>query len=135
MTGTFERFDARLGGSYRMVLRYSDATASLGKTTPDTDVVEVRFVDLVPNVRVIQEVDFVSDTLAVADTMTMTWEVSAVAGGTRLDITATNVPDTVAEEDHVAGLASSLAKLASLLERRAGSVGIAPTSEGLRGGC
>ncbi len=32
MTARFERFDARPGGSYRMVLTYADASTSPGKS-------------------------------------------------------------------------------------------------------
>jgi uncharacterized protein YndB with AHSA1/START domain len=117
MSGRFERFDPRPGGSYRMVLTYADAAASPGKATADSDIVEARFVDLVPGVRVAQAVDFVSDDPAYAATMTMTWEVTAVDGGTRVDITADDVPDGISAEDHAAGLASSLTNLADYLER------------------
>jgi uncharacterized protein YndB with AHSA1/START domain len=116
MTGTFERFDARPGGSYRLVLMYADASASPGKATPDSDIVESRFIDLVPGVRVVQAVDFVSDDPAYAGTMTMTFELTEVDGGTRVDIIAEKVPDGIAPEDHAAGLASSLANLAKYLE-------------------
>ena len=61
MTGRFERFDARPGGSYRLVLTYVDASAARGKTDANSDIVEARFVDLVPGTRVTQAVDFVSD--------------------------------------------------------------------------
>lgn len=61
MTGRFERFDFRPGGSYRFVLTYAEVDGSRGKTTTDTDVVEARLVDVVVNERVVQEVDFVSD--------------------------------------------------------------------------
>src|SRR5437868_8420731 len=71
MTGRFERFDPRPGGSYRMVLTYADGSASPGKATADTDIVESRFIDLVPGVRVVQAVDFVSDDPSYAGTMTM----------------------------------------------------------------
>jgi len=117
MSGRFERFDPRPGGSYRLVLTYADAFASPGKASTDSDVVEARFVDLVPGARVVQAVDFVSDDPAYAGTMTMTWEITAVDGGTRVDITADNVPDGVSPEDHAAGLTSSLANLADYLER------------------
>jgi uncharacterized protein YndB with AHSA1/START domain len=116
MTGTFERFDPRPGGSYRLVLTYADASASGGKATADTDVVESRFIDLVPGVRVVQEADFVSDDPAYAGTMTMTWEVTEVDGGTRVDIIADNVPDGIDADDHAAGLASSLTNLTRYLE-------------------
>ena len=116
MTGRFERFDARPGGSYRMVLTYRDASGAPGKTTAESDVVEARFVDIVPGERVIQAVDFVSDDPAFAGTMTMTWEVTAVDAGTRVDIVAEDVPDGISAEDHAAGLASSLSNLAAYVE-------------------
>ncbi len=117
MTARFEQFDPRPGGSYRLVLTYADASRAAGKATADSDVVEARYVDIVPDVRVVQAVDFVSDDPAFAGTMIMTWEVTAVDGGTRVDITADNVPDGVSAEDHARGLASSLANLAEHVER------------------
>ena len=117
MTGRFERFDARPGGSYRMVLTYPDASGTAGKATTDSDIVEVRFVDIVPGERVVQAVDFVSDDPANAGTMTMTWEVTAVDARTRVDIVAEDVPEGISAHDHAAGLASSLTKLAAYLER------------------
>jgi uncharacterized protein YndB with AHSA1/START domain len=116
MTGKFERFDLRPGGSYRMVLTYADSAVSTGKATTDSDVVEVRFAEIVPGVRIVQAVDFVSDDPAYSGTMTMTWEVTAVEGGTRVDITADDVPDGISAEDHAAGLSSSLANLADYLQ-------------------
>ena len=50
MSGRFERFDARPGGSYRLVLTYADASSARGKATADSDIVEARFVDIVPGV-------------------------------------------------------------------------------------
>jgi uncharacterized protein YndB with AHSA1/START domain len=117
MMARFERFDARPGGSYRMVLTYADASGAPGKATADSDVVEARFVDIVPGERVVQAVDFVSDDPAYAGTMTMTWEIAAVEAGTRVDIVAEDVPDGVSAEDHAAGLSSSLANLADYVEQ------------------
>ena len=116
MTGRFERFDPHPGGSSRLVLTYADATGAPGKATADSDVVESRFVDVVAGQRVVQEVEFVSDDPAFAGTMTMTWQVTAVEGGTRVDIIAEHVPEGISAEDHAAGLASSLANLARFIE-------------------
>ena len=77
---------------------------------------EGTFVDIAPGERVVQSVDFVSDDPAYAGTMTMTWEVTAVDAGTRVDIRADDVPDGISAEDHATGLASSLTKLAAHLE-------------------
>jgi len=116
MTGRFERFDLRAGGSYRLVLTYQDSSDSPGKATADSDVVEARFVDLEPGKRVVQAVDFESDDPAFAGTMIMTWEVSTAGEGTRVKITAEDVPDGISAEDHAAGLASSLENLARYVE-------------------
>lgn len=115
MTGRFEHFDARPGGSYRLVLTYSEG--GRGKATADTDVVEARFVEIVAGARVVQAVDFVSADTAFAGTMTMTWEVAPVGGRTRVEIRAENVPSGISAEDHAAGLESSLANLAAYVER------------------
>jgi hypothetical protein len=44
------------------VLTYADASSARGKATADSDIVEARFVDVVPGVRVVQAVDFVPTT-------------------------------------------------------------------------
>jgi uncharacterized protein YndB with AHSA1/START domain len=116
MSGRFEHFDARQGGSYRLVLTYEDAPAAGGKSSADSDIVDARFVELVRGVRVVQAVDFVSEDPAHAGSMTMTWELAAVDAGTRVDILAADVPAGISAEDHAAGLASSLANLAAYLE-------------------
>jgi uncharacterized protein YndB with AHSA1/START domain len=117
MTGRFEHYDARPGGSYRMVLTYDDPSGAPGKTTADADVVEARFVELVPDTRIVTEVDFVSDDPAFAGTMTGAWTLEPTADGTRVTITAHNVPDGISAEAHAEGLASSLLNLEAYLER------------------
>jgi hypothetical protein len=61
-------------------------------------------------------VDFVSDDPKFAGTMTMTWAVAAVDGGTRVDIIADDVSDGISADDHATGLASSLENLAVHVE-------------------
>ncbi len=116
MTARFERFDPRPGGSYRLILTYTDPTDAGGKSSADSDIVEVRYVDIVDNERVVQSVDFVSDDPAFAGTMTMTWAVIPADDGTRVEIIADEVPDGISADDHAAGLASSLENLASYVE-------------------
>ena len=99
------------------VLTYADASTAPGKATADSDVVEARLVDIVPGVRVVHAVDFVSDDPRYAGTMTMTWEVTATEAGTRVDIRADDVPAGISADDHAAGLASLLANLAAHVER------------------
>ncbi len=47
MTGRFEWFEPRPGGGYRLVLTYAETSGGHGKTAPDSDVVEARFVEVV----------------------------------------------------------------------------------------
>ena len=119
MTGRFERFDARPGGSYRLVLTYTDGT-SPGKAGGGSDVVEARFVEVVAPERVVQAVDFVSDDPALAGTMTMTWSLTPEEDATLVEIRADDVPAGISAEDHAVGLASSLANLAAYLEVEVG---------------
>ena len=117
MTGRFDSFDAREGGGYKLVLTYVEAPAQRAKTTTDSDVVEARFVGIVPGVRIVQEVDFVSDDPDFEGTMTMTWELSRTDSGTRVAIRADDVPPGITAEDHAVGLASSLDNLSDYLDR------------------
>ncbi|WP_102191370.1 SRPBCC family protein [Microbacterium aurantiacum] len=117
MTARFERFDARPGGGYRMVLTYSDATGSPGKSSIDEDVVEGRFVELTPGVRVVQEIEFEADDPSFAGVMRMTWEVIARGSGAQVVFRAEDVPDGISSKDHIDGMTSSLRNLAALVER------------------
>ncbi len=117
MTGRFERYDARPGGSYRLVLTYDDGVNAKGKATPDSDVVDVRFLELVPEERLIQAVDFVSEDPAFAGTMMMTWTLGPHDDGTLVKIRADDVPSGIRAEDHEVGLNASLAQLEEFLQR------------------
>ena len=118
MTGRFEHFDARPGGSYRLVLTYADSSSGTGKTDSRSDVVEVRFVEIARDERVAQEVVFVSDDPVFSGTMKMTWDLVADGDRTRVTVRAEDVPPGIGAEDHEAGLSSSLAQLEIFLGRR-----------------
>ncbi|MFI6304348.1 SRPBCC family protein [Amycolatopsis thailandensis] len=118
MRGRIEHWDPRPGGGFRMTLTYLDASAAPGKSSDATDVVEVGFADLVPRERVVQLAVFESEDPSFAGTMTMTWELTAAGDGTEVTVTATDVPSGIGQADHEAGIASSLANLASFAEAR-----------------
>lgn len=73
-------------------------------------------VDVLPNERVVQTVEFVSNDPAFAGTMTMTWTLRALDSGTSVAITAEDVPDAISADEHAAGLAASLDNLARYVE-------------------
>ncbi|MFC5403401.1 SRPBCC family protein [Cohnella soli] len=117
MSGRIDAFDARDGGTYRMSLTYLDpGHASSGKFSENTDVVQGTFLKLIPNERIVQQVEFESDDPAFAGIMTMTWALAAASGGTEVTIICENVPSGIRKEDHDMGLNSSLGNLAAFVE-------------------
>lgn len=117
MKGEMLAFDGREGGHYRMSLTYTGADPDIrGKTSETTDVFEGRFLEFVPDRRVVEVVEFESDDPAFAGAMTITTALADVPGGTEVTIRCENVPDGIRPEDHQEGLASSLANLAAFTE-------------------
>jgi len=117
MRGRMQEFHPHAGGSYRMTLTYDDPNHSAaGKSSDHTDIVRGRFVELVANKRLVQVVEFESEDPAFAGPMTMTWSLVPVAGGTEVTIVCENVPEGIRQEDHDAGLRSTLENLAAFTE-------------------
>lgn len=124
MKGRIENFDPRDGGDYRIVLTYVDANQSAaGKTTPDADVVHGRFLELVPDRRIVQSVRFESADPQFAGEMTLTWNLNPAPEGTTVVIAAENVPDGITRADHEAGFAATLDSLAAFVEGRSDGPG------------
>jgi len=116
MEGRILEFDARPGEAYEMALVYLDADSSAqGKTSANTDVVKGKFLELVPDKRIVQMVEFRSDDPVYAGEMTMTWTLTPVADGTEVSIVCENVPEGIRKEDHDVGMRSSLENLAGYL--------------------
>ncbi len=118
MRGEITDFEARVGGGYRMTLTYEQpGPDARGKTTADTDTVEVRFVELVPGERIVWTADFVSDDPANAGTMTISWDFADTPGGTEVRVRVENAPPGISDGDHAAGVRSSLENLAAFAAR------------------
>ena len=105
--------EPREGGRLRMVLTFAKAT---GKTSPDTDLVEAKFIRLRRDEQIVLAVSFGSDRPEFAGTMVMTWSFTPTAGGTDVSIVAKDVPEGIDRDDHERGMESTLAKLASFVE-------------------
>lgn len=119
MSGKAIEYDFQEGGRYRIELKYDDQLDGSGKTTNRTDISKGRFIELIPNRRIKQTVEFESEDQAFAGEMTMTWAFDTVPNGTQVTITAENVPSGISKEDHDTGLNSSLENLARFVEREA----------------
>lgn len=122
MTGSVLSFSFDEGRGYRMRLTYDEPGRSdepgrpRGKTSAGSDEVDVRFVRLEENRRIVQVVDFDSEDPAFAGSMTMTWSFIAVREGTDVRVRCENVPSGIRPEDHAAGLSASLENLAVYTE-------------------
>jgi uncharacterized protein YndB with AHSA1/START domain len=116
MTGRVLEYDFQEGGRYRIELSYnSDVSARAAKTTERTDVSTGRFLEIEPGKRIVQSVEFESGSAAFAGEMILTWSFSELATGTRVTVTAENVPAGITRTDHEAGLRSSLENLSRFI--------------------
>lgn len=111
-------FEPREGGRFRMSLIYQDpADGPGGKTTEDTDTFHGRFVQLVPNERVVQVVEFESEQPGMSGKMRVTWDLADAGHGTDVTVVCEDLPRGIRLEDNEAGSALSLQKLARLVEK------------------
>lgn len=116
MTGKMLHFDFREGGSYRMRLTYTEPYQGGGKTSEDSDEVEVQLTKLEEGRVIEQAVVFESEDPLFSGTMQMSWMFQSGNGRTLVTIQARNVPEGIRPEDHDAGLNSTLEKLAEFVE-------------------
>lgn len=110
-------FDPREGGLFRMSFVYADNDHTVrGKTSEHEDAFQGRFLELVPDERIVELIEFDSDDPAFAGAMTVTTTLAAVSGGTEVIIRCENVPIGIRPSDHEAGLTSTLRNLAAFTE-------------------
>jgi uncharacterized protein YndB with AHSA1/START domain len=115
MTSHIHAFDPREGGSFRISLTYEGPTGT-GKTTAQTDTYHGHFVELVPNEKVVEVVEFETADPALRGEMTITMELVDAEGGTDILAVHDGLPSGVPPADNEAGWQSSLAKLAAFVE-------------------
>ncbi|WKG06059.1 SRPBCC family protein [Mycolicibacterium sp. HK-90] len=117
MRSEVHEFDAREGGTFRISLHYNSPDA-VGKSSAHTDTYHGRFVELVPNERVVETIEFESDDPAVGGVMTMTTTLYESADGTEVSIDHDGIPDAVDPGDNETGTRMALAALAEWVEQR-----------------
>ncbi|WP_077603416.1 SRPBCC family protein [Oceanobacillus sojae] len=117
MSGYVDTFDPKEGGVYRMTLTYEMDESKPGKTSENTDVTQGRFLELAPDKRIVQSVNFDSEDPAFSGEMIQSWLFEAVSEGTSVTIVCENVPEGIRKEDHDTGLRSTLENLAVFIEK------------------
>lgn len=116
MTCRIYEFDPQEGGTYRMAFVYPETEQTKGKTSEHEDVFTGRFLEVIPNKRIVEVVQFESDDPAFAGEMTISTTFTQVASGTEVSVKAENVPTGIKREDHQMGMDSSLQNLAEFTE-------------------
>jgi uncharacterized protein YndB with AHSA1/START domain len=110
-------FDAREGGRFRISLTYQNPAHSPGgKSSEDTDTFEGRFIELIPDEKIVEVVAFESPDPNFAGEMRITTSLRDTAGGTEITLLFQDMPAGIHLEDNEAGTRQSLRKLAALLE-------------------
>ncbi|MFO0876291.1 MAG: SRPBCC domain-containing protein [Gemmataceae bacterium] len=115
MTCEVHRFEAWEGGGFRVSLTYDQPTEA-GKTAAHTDTYHGRFVQLVPNEKVVEVLEFETNHPEMSGPMTVTFTLTPRDGGAELLAIHENVPPGVAPADNEYGWRMSLNKLADLVE-------------------
>ena len=117
MTAHVYAFDPREGSTFRMAFGYADTDHSVpGKTSEHADVSHGRFLELVPDKRIVELVEFESDDPAFSGATTIITTFAAVPGGTKVTIRCENVPSGIRQSDHQTGMTSTLNNLAAFTE-------------------
>ena len=112
-------FDHRIGGGYEMSLFYPEnETKMMGKTNDKEDKFKARFVDLIPNKKIIEAVTFDTSDPEFAGEMIMEVTLTPVHNGTEVNYLFKNIPKGIKPHDNEAGTKSSLEKLADYVEKR-----------------
>lgn len=124
MQARIDTFEPWEGGAYRIVLTYNNDAdkAAFAKSGEGTDIAQGHFLELVPGKKVSQSVEFTSDNPQFAGTMRMTYELLPIEAGTRVTITAENVPRGITPEDHEQGMNSSLENLDAYIGQLTGNI-------------
>lgn len=115
MSSHVHEFDAREGGSFRVSLTY-DAPTGTGKSEAHTDTYHGRFVELVPNEKVVEVLEFETGKPELRGEMTMTTTLTEAGGGTEVLVVHEGIPDSVPAADNETGTRMALENLAKLVE-------------------
>jgi uncharacterized protein YndB with AHSA1/START domain len=106
-------FEGRAGGTFRISLIRDQPTAIAART----GTYHGRFLRLVPDTQVVEQLAFETDDPPAAITMTTTTLSDATAGATTVLVTHDGIPDAIPAAEAEIATRMTLAKLAELVEK------------------
>jgi uncharacterized protein YndB with AHSA1/START domain len=111
-------FEGHEGGKFRISLLYRNPedAQQYGKTEAGNDTYHGCFVELVPDEKIIQAIEFETQDANFTGEMLMTVTLCDVDGGTQVTLHYDNVPSGIRPEDNAEGSRQSLKNLAALVE-------------------
>lgn len=113
MSSHVHEFDARVGGRFRVSLRYQQS-AGTGKSTQNSDTYQGYFAELVPDEKVVEMLEFETADAALASTMTTT--LTDADPGTNVVVVHAGIPDAIPADANEIGTRMALDNLAELVE-------------------
>lgn len=109
-------FEPKVGGRFRISLTY-EGDSGVGKSSARTDTYHGRFVDLVPDERVVEVLEFETADPSMQGEMTITFALTGAEGSTELSAWHENLPPGISPVDNETGWRMSLARLKKLVEQ------------------
>lgn len=117
MIAKVHSFDFKVGGGYEMSLYYPDSETEMkGKTEKLEDRFLARFVEIIPNEKIVQAVNFKSPNPDFSGEMIIEITFEPTENGTNVTYFFKNIPKGIRPEDNEAGTVSLLNKLAKYVE-------------------
>lgn len=118
MTGKIYNFEPKIGGGYEMSLFYIDHKIE-GKTSGNEDLFSAKFVELKPNERIVQTINFQSDKDEFSGGMMMDVLLEEVEHEcTKVTVVFKNIPIGIEPKDNKTGTDQSLEKLAHYMQNK-----------------
>ena len=119
MTAKVHDFDLRVGGGYQMSLFYPDSEKETrGKTSSKEDRFTARFIELIPETKIVQAINFDTSNPDFAGEMTMEIKLEPIDNGTKVTFLFKDIPQGIKPGDNEAGTISSLEKLAKYVREK-----------------
>lgn len=117
MTGKVHDFNLEVDGGYEMSLFYPESEKEFkGKTSEKEDRYKSRYIELVPNKKIVQAINFDSEDPAFAGEMIMEVNFEPIGIRTKVTFLFRDIPAGIKTSDNELGTISTLEKLARFVE-------------------